>query len=131
MLKDIQAEFHHENVQKFIRKFQADYHIPTFLKPDEIDPEIVATDIRLWGRIKKAAKNSPKILKSGLRMKEHNQIRERILKKNRPKYGFEPMTKFPSPMELFKKELKQKGEFQTKVFLTLELEEIIGPNFMR
>ena len=115
MLKEIQAEVHQENIQLFIRKFQVDYHIPSFLKPDGIDPAIVDTDIRLWGKIKESAKSGPKILKSGFTKGKQTEIREGILKNNRPKYGFDPRKTFPTPMQLLDKEWrKQKGEFKIK-----------------
>jgi len=85
---------------EFIKKYDnSQFHIPAFLRPETEKTEKVDADIRLWKKVQNSIVSlQPKHCVEGKaeakkRRKKEKDIREKILEKNREKYGFDPRPK--------------------------------------
>ena len=110
-------------IQEFVKKYEnSQFHIPAFLRPETEKTEKVDADIRLWFKVKKSLEElKPDVerradVEAKKERKKQKDIREKILKKNREKYGFDTRSKM-NGMWIYRAEFKAKGQFKIIRFL--------------
>lgn len=113
-LRNVSSEHKNIKIQEFIETFSGNYHIPAFIQPVGVEEEILHADVGIWRKIlimcdpPKGHENTVK--KSGFTRMEKLEIREKILKEHRKKYGFDTRKRNPGPVIFYQHELRKKGK---------------------